>query len=168
MKPDPRLGMKYKVSKKGSKIRGETGTKNLIAWQKDNPRCGHFKHGVSPGGLPGTVKRYSDKRTREGKVLNSILNAIVQDLGGPESLNTGQQLILSGIQTKIIVILQVGKYTDSQKEIVNESGEILPVLESTYLKYQKALEQSLENLYRAIKPQVKVPTIEEIISRSSK
>ena len=93
------------------------------------------------------AKRYSDARTREGKQLKDIMDSLVEDLGGHENLNAGQRLLLDTVQSKLIVILQVGKYVDQQPNIIKD-GELLPVLGKSYLAYLNALRLSLAELYK--------------------
>jgi hypothetical protein len=62
-------------------------------------------------------------------------------------LNAGQRLLLDTVQSKLIVILQVGKYVDQQPNIIKD-GELLPVLGKSYLAYLNALRLSLAELYK--------------------
>lgn len=157
---------KYEISPEGKKIRQECSRKNLKIAHELYPRGGNLKHGVSRSGIKNTSKRYSDRRTAEGKALASIMDAITSDLGGPENLNGLQQLTLSGITTKLICILQISKYVDSLPEIVRkEESRLIPVLANDYLKYQDSIEKSLENLYKQVKPQTQVPKLEDLIQR---
>jgi hypothetical protein len=110
------------------------------------------------------AKRYSDARTAEGKRLKAVMDSLVEDLGGHENLNAGQRLLLDTIQSKLIVILQVGKYVDEQPEII-KGGELIPVLGKNYLAYLNSLRLALDQLYKDhTKGKNKVPSIQEIVA----
>jgi len=118
--------------------------------------CKHFR------------KRYTDARTREGKQLKAVMDSLVEDLGGQENLNAAQRLLLDTIQSKLIVVLQIGKYVDQQQEIIKD-GELLPVLGKSYLAYLNSLRLTLGELYKIdTRGKGKVPSIEEIIQNGSK
>ena len=109
-------------------------------------------------------KRFTDGRTREGRQLRAVIDALIDDLGGHDNLNAGQRLLLDTIQSKLIVILQVSRYVDRQKEII-KGGELIPVLGKNYLAYLNSLRLTLADLYKDYgKNKTKVPTIQEIIS----
>ena len=118
--------------------------------------CRHFR------------KRYTDARTREGKQLKAVMDSLVEDLGGHENLNAAQRLLLDTIKSKLIVVLQIGKYVDQQQEIIKD-GELLPVLGKNYLAYLNSLRLTLGELYKSYTGgKGKVPSIEEIIQNESK
>ncbi len=109
-------------------------------------------------------KRFTDGRTREGRQLRAVIDALIDDLGGHDNLNAGQRLLLDTIQSKLIVILQVSRYVDRQKEII-KGGELIPVLGKNYLAYLNSLRLTLAELYKGYgENKTKVPTIQEIIS----
>ena len=109
-------------------------------------------------------KRFTDGRTREGRQLKAVMDDLIVDLGGHENLNAGQRLLLDTIQSKLIVILQVSRYVDRQKEIIKR-GELIPVLGKNYLAYLNSLRLTLAELYKGYgENKTKVPTIQEIIS----
>lgn len=91
--------------------------------------------------------KYSDLRTTEGRTLAGIINGIIDDLGGQEALSASQRLILDGMKSKLIVILQVSAYVDKQPSLVGEDGEVLSCLRRTLLSYQAELRRDLELLH---------------------
>lgn len=124
-----------------------------------------IKHG---GYSAQTRKRYSDERTTEGKQLRQIIKDLTDDLGGPSSLTAAQRLLLDTLQSKLIVILQIGKFVDSQPEIIR-GGELLPVLGKNYLAYLNSIRLTLAELYKDHhKHQKRGPTLQEIIEAESK
>ncbi len=94
-------------------------------------------------------RRYSDKRTKEGKRLAAVLQELVQDVG--PDLSAGQCLILDRIREKLIVLMQIGAYVDRQESILNDKGEILPCLGKNYTTYAESLRRDLEALYKTVK-----------------
>jgi len=130
--------------------------------KRDRDGRGRFlpRHGAF---TPQIRRRYADKRYREGKKLDAIMDALVEDLGGQGNLTAGQRLLLDSIQSKLIVILQIGKYVDKQLEII-ENGELIPALGKSYLAYLNSLRLALDQLYRGgYQVKKKMQTIEEII-----
>jgi len=110
-------------------------------------------------------KRYTDKRTREGKQLQAVMDALIDDLGGHDNLNAGQRLLLDTIQSKLIVVLQIGKYVDEQAEIIKD-GQLLPVLGKNYLAYLNSLRLALDQLYKGNhQGKNKAPTLEEVCAK---
>ncbi len=131
--------------------RKDTGTGS----DQDRTRIGLKPGEITHGAWSKHVrKRYSDLRTVEGQALRQILDGLIHDLGGPENLNAGQRLLLDTIQSKLIVILQIGKYVDQQAEII-EDGKLLPVLGQSYLAYLNSLRLTLDQLYKNFKPRSK-------------
>jgi hypothetical protein len=96
------------------------------------------------------------------------MDALIDDLGGQDSLTAGQRLLLDTIQSKLIVVLQIGKYVDEQPELIKD-GQLIPVLGKNYLAYLNSLRLALDQLYKDDhKNKGKIPTIEEIIEAESK
>jgi len=123
------------------------------------------QHGAYTGHIR---RRYSDKRYREGKQLQIVMDALIDDLGGQDSLTAGQRLLLDTIQSKLIVVLQIGKYVDEQPELIKD-GQLIPVLGKNYLAYLNSLRLALDQLYKDNhKNKGKIPTIKEIIEAESK
>jgi len=92
-------------------------------------------------------KRYGDHRYREAKELRSIIQELVTDLGGQEALTAAQTLLLDNIRSKLIVVLQISKYVQSQESIITDGGEPLPCLGRNYTTYAESLRRDLETLF---------------------
>jgi hypothetical protein len=92
------------------------------------------------------------------------MDALVDDLGGHDNLSAGQRLLLDAIQSKLIVVLQIGKYADQQSEIIRD-GNLLPVLGKNYLAYLNSLRLALEQLYKGnSRGKKEIPSIEDVIA----
>jgi hypothetical protein len=102
-------------------------------------------HGAQSSGIR---KRFSDKRTAEGKELEQVMGAIVEDFGGLEQLSGHQMSLLMIIQEKLMVILPVKKWLEEQLgNLVDKENKLPPVLERSYLQWLNGLEQTLNKLY---------------------
>lgn len=91
-------------------------------------------------------RRYSDRRTTEGKQLARIMQEITEDLGGEAALTASQRLILSAMKSKLQVILQISRYADRQLDLIDKDGQLIPVLRSTLTHYQSELRRDVELL----------------------
>ena len=122
----------------------KAGEKNLKKWLDKHPERGAVKHGA----YSSTVrKRYSDKRTSEGKQLAGIINGLIGDLGGNTNITSAQRLLLENIRSKLIVVMQISKYADRQISLINSDGELLPVLGKNFTAYSESLRRDLESLF---------------------
>jgi hypothetical protein len=102
-------------------------------------------HGARSSGIR---KRFSDKRTAEGKELEQVMGAIVDDFGGLDQLSGHQMGLLMIIQEKLMVVLPVKKWLESQLgELVSKENTLPPVLQNSYLQWLNGLEQTLNKLY---------------------
>jgi molybdopterin converting factor small subunit len=120
------------------------------------------EHGAYTGHIR---RRYSDKRYKEGKQLQAVMDALVDDLGGQGNLTAGQRLLLDTIQSKLIVVLQISQYVDQQAEIIKD-GQLLPVLGKNYLAYLNSLRLALDQLYKDNhRSKGKERTLEEICQK---
>jgi len=141
----------------------EAGASNLAKWQSES---GHHLQALRHGVYSQTVRqRYSDLRTNEGKRLKTVMDSIVDDLGGAEQLNSAQNVILGGLRSKFIVVFQIGKYLDRQFDIIDSNGELLACLKSNFLQYSESIRRDLETLY-AVRKSItlrRVPKLEELI-----
>ena len=98
-----------------------------------------------PGGRRDAMRlRFDDARTAEGKRLNSIMEAITADL--PDSLSGFQSVVLANLRSKLIVLMQISAFMDTQLDLVKPNGTVLPVIESTYLKYSESARRDIEAL----------------------
>jgi hypothetical protein len=110
-------------------------------------------------------KKYGDRRTREGKQLHDMIEGIIADLGGPTKLNAGQYLRLGGLRTRLIVLLQIGKWTDQQLSIIKE-GELCSPLGKNFLSYAESIDRCIERLYKNGRRRERVPTIAELCAEA--
>lgn len=132
------------AKRKKTKRELEASKKNLAKWNAENPAHGNLKHGAHSGTIR---KRYSDKRTTEGRQLATVMQRLVQDLGGAPEISAPQALLLDNIRSKLIVLFQISKYVDGQASIINETGELLPCLGRNYTVYTESLRRDLEALF---------------------
>ncbi len=135
---------KRKKQTKQTKAEIEAGKRNLANWKAENPAGGNLKHGAHSGTIR---KRYSDKRTTEGQQLATVMQRLVEDLGGASEISAPQTLLLDNIRSKLIVLFQISKYVDGQASIINETGELLPCLGRNYTVYTESLRRDLEALF---------------------
>lgn len=143
----PKKGTKYKMTAKGKKTLAKLGTKRLLDWQKENPDKAAARR-LTHGAHSRTIRqRYSDKRTREGKALAEIISGLINDLGGPDELTTGHNILLSNIKAKLIVVMQIGKFSDRAESLINPSGEIIPALGRNFVTYTESLRRDIECLF---------------------
>ena len=121
----------------------EAGKKNLATWKRENPAGGNLTHGIYSKTIR---KRYSDLRTRDGKALQAILDAIKEDIG-PE-LDARQNLILALIREKLIIILQIAKYIETSPYLIDwQSGTVPYIIDHTFPRYSAGLMKLLDSLY---------------------
>ena len=107
-------------------------------------------------------RRYSDKRTREGKRLAAILDELRQEVG--PDLSAGQSVILDRIREKLIVLIQIGAYVDKQQSVITHEGALLPCLGKGYTTYAESLRRDIEALYSTPnKRQKQIPTIRDLV-----
>lgn len=91
------------------------------------------------------AERYSDLRTREGRQLQNIIDGLVTDLGGQDQITAGMQLILNQLKSKLIVVLQLSKYADTQPDLVRD-GELLGCLGKNFLAYNESIRRDVQAL----------------------
>ena len=122
----------------------EAGKRNLENWKRENPAGGNLRHGVYSKIIK---KRYSDKRTREGKALQAIIERIKKDLR--VELDTRQNIILALIRDKLIITLQITKYIETSPCLIDwQSGKVPYIIEHTFPRYSAGLMKLLDSLYR--------------------
>ena len=130
--------------RKSTKAEAEAGARNLAEWKEANPSGGNVRHGAWSQHF---AKRYSDKRTSQGRQLEAVIKGLVDDLGGNAVLTSAQRLLLENIRSKLIVIMQISKFTDMQTSLINSDGELLPCLGRNYTTYSESLRRDLEALF---------------------
>jgi hypothetical protein len=105
-------------------------------------------------------RRYSDKRTTEGKQLAAIIKALVNDCG--PDLTAAQYIILDRVREKLIVLMQIGQYVDRQPCVITKEGALLPCLGKGYTTYAESLRRDLEAL-RTMAKKGRGKTLQEIL-----
>ena len=130
--------------KKANKRESEAGQRNFAVWNKEHPERGNLKHGAHSEHVR---KRYSDKRTKEGRQLSTIMDTLVNDLGGNSDITSAQRLLLDSIRSKIMVILQISKFVDRHESIIDSEGTLLPCLGKNFITYSESLRRDLEALF---------------------
>jgi len=144
------------------------GRKNLRKWKEENPeaaKLANLRHGIYSKTIH---KRYSDLRTRDGKELQAIMKAIEKDIGKP--FDARQSLLMSLIRSKVIIIMQIGKYLESQESIVDyDKGSVAHVVDKTFFHASKSLRSALNELYATGNGKNRgKKTYEEIVSEMEK
>jgi hypothetical protein len=79
-------------------------------------------------------RRYSDKRTEEGKRLAAVHKALVASVGGPEGMSSAQALILGALEAKLVVLWQISDHIDCLKSgvVEKDSGKLVSCLATPY------------------------------------
>lgn len=122
-------------------------------------------HGTRAANFP---ERYSDGRTVSGKRLQGILDAIVSDLGGHESLSAGDRVTLDLLRGKLMVVLRLSDYLDAQPDVVREDGNLLSILSRDYLRYLESTDKSIATLYHNWKGTKPPLTLDEYMAARKK
>lgn len=125
---------------KASKPEARAGARNLAKWLKENPP--HLRHGAYSKHIR---RRYSDKRTREGKQLALIMRNLRDDLG--PDISEGQNILLNRIAEKLRVLMSIGQFIDLRLSLINRKGELLPCLGRNYLAFSESVRRDLEAAY---------------------
>jgi hypothetical protein len=160
------------MSKKGGKAtppEAAAGRKNLQTWLAAHPERGAFRHGAFSQHMR---ERFSDGRSKEGRVLRAAIRSLIDDLGGQDGISSGQRLLIdTSIRPKLITLICIADWVDrqSQETIVSEKGELAKCLSTNYLAFTNSLRLDLLALYGLTgKKPSRIPTIEELISKGSK
>lgn len=139
------------------------GEQNLNNWLAEHPSGGNLRHGMYSVQIR---QRYSDRRTSEGAKLASIMKGLREDLGGNGHIPTAAHLLLDSIKSKIIVILQIGKFVDRQIDLIDQkTGELLPCLGRNFTIYTESLRRDLEAL-AAMAGKKKAPDLQDYLKAS--
>lgn len=92
------------------------------------------------------LNRYANPSTAEGKSLKAVMNAIEKDIGKP--FDARQSLLMSLIRSKVVIIMQIGKYLESKEEIIDyDQGKVPYVVDRTFFHASASLRQALNELY---------------------
>lgn len=134
------------TEKRKRKVRKDKGVKRDFSGMLQKKRPGPpDKHGAFSKHIR---ERYSDLRTVEGQRLNAVMQGLVADCGGAENVSTAQNVIFETIKSKLIVLFQISKFVDGQKEIIDKDGKLLPCLGRNFISYSEALRRDLESLQK--------------------
>jgi len=118
-------------------------SRNLKRYWEDNPAGPGLQHGAKSEIVR---KRYSDKRTSEGRALAEIMDQIEEDLGGPKEITASMRIILGNVKSKLIIQWQLSAYLDRQTTLVREADqEALPCLKM-FLSTSESIRKDLDKL----------------------
>ena len=129
--------------RKATIAQAEAGRRNLEKFLDQAVGPPAVKHGLYSA---TARKRFNDKRTREGRALAKVLDSLVQDLGGEKAITSAQRLILSGIRSKLLVILLISNWLNEGNEIISEDGNMSEVIDKLRL-FTESLNKDLKRLY---------------------
>ena len=113
-----------------------------------------------------TRRRYSDRRTEEGKRLAAVQDSLINSVGGPDALNAPQSLLLAAIASKLIIMWQISDFVD-KFSAVSGAGELQPCLAKGFVQYSDSLRRDLLAFYGLGRFQIRrerLPRIEDLIS----
>ncbi len=134
-------GKKKELSKKAKDVRA----KNITKYNKDVASGCVSSPNLTHGGYSKQIRRrYSDKRTTEGKALAMVMSNLQADLG---NLSTGQGILLDRVKEKLVTLWQIGNFVDQQSTLINPAGELIPCLGRNYLAFAESLRRDIETLY---------------------
>jgi len=97
-----------------------------------------------------------------------VMKAIERDIGKP--FDARQSLLISLIRSKVVIIMQIGKYLESVAEIVDyEQGTVPHVVDKTFFYASASLRSALNELYTGKNRNQKgKQTYEEIVAKMDK
>jgi len=151
------------VGSGGNPASHKSGARNLAKYTRAHGHTAPLKHGVYSVSVR---RKFRDKRTNEGKQLSGAMTSVLDGLGGPENLDAAQQLILSGLESKLIVVLTISNYLEKQTELIGQDGKLIHILRKDFLNYSKAIKDDLMSLYTLRdrgKPR-NIPRLQDIIN----
>jgi len=96
------------------------------------------------------------------------MKAMTDDLG--EKPSAAQSVLLSSIQAKLVILLQVSRYVDQQPGgVLKKDGSLLPVLKNGFGHYSEALRRDLLALAElGNRRPAKVPSLTEYLAGKRK
>ena len=150
------------AKRKATRSMREAGRANITKYHEEHPEGNQLKHGAYSGTIR---KRYSDLRTTEGRQLKQMMDELVDDLGGPEAISAKQKLILQNVRSKMIVLLQIGKYIDEQETLIKD-GRLLPILRESYSGYTETLRRDIQALTDLVSDKGKGPDLSAYIEQT--
>jgi hypothetical protein len=89
------------------------------------------------------MRKWTDKRCRQGRELARILADIEDDLG---PLSPGQRVILRNVGAKLAIVRQIASWAERQPSVVS-NGRLLPILAENFITYTGAIERGIRALY---------------------
>ena len=131
------------------------------------------KSGAKPthGGF-AAVKMYRERkldlRKKDDRALKAWQMAIVDDLGGPTSLDMLQNSLLDR-STELLIILRCMAEHVEKKGVIADDGNLQPCLKSSYIAYANSFRRMLETIYsrQGAKPP-KIKTLKDILEAGDK
>jgi hypothetical protein len=155
------------VTDDGKRRRAEAGARNLAKWREEHPEGGGLTHGARSRTM---ARKFGDRRTREGRMLEEIMAGVIADFGGPANISGSQAVLLARIREKTSIILRIASYIDTrQRDIISPDGELISVLRHGYLSYAESVRRDLETvtLTAARKP-FRAPSLEEYLKNRAR
>lgn len=109
---------------------------------KKNPTA--LKHGVYSEMAHG---RFDDGRTRDHREVETFLDRVADDYGGRSEMSGAQLTLLDSIRPMLIVLILVGRFVGKRTEIVDEKGNLLPVLDKNFLTYCESIRRHIQAIH---------------------
>jgi hypothetical protein len=121
---------------------------------------------LAPLDVPAaTRRRYTDRRTEEGKKLQAVQDSLINSVGGPEAMNAPQALLLASVSSTLIILWEISAYLD-KGSVVDVNGELSPCLTNGFRQYSDNLRRDLLAFYGLGRFQIRrerIPRIEDLI-----
>ncbi len=154
------MGAKGKPSSNAERI---AGAKNLKKYTDQHGHGAAIKHGAYSKEIR---QKYADPTKPEGRRLEAAVATVIEDLGGSDSLNGAQQLLLANLRAKLIIIFQISDYLAKQVSIFAPDGELIGSLRRSFLPYTSSIRDDLRILYALnMKQKSKVPSLMDVINQ---
>ena len=111
------------------------------------PHVTHYgKRFLQSGKLPASKRHI-------GRMVDNIMNEMVNDLGGEDGVTASQRIIISTIRQNLVFIMLVNEWITKQPSLINERGEMLGPLNGFYLTCQNAVTRNCQMLgLKRVKP----------------
>ncbi len=103
-----------------------------------------LKHGVHSKMAQG---RFGDARTKDYREIETALDRIAGDYGGRSEMSGAQLTLLDSIRPMLIVLIQVGRFVGKRAEVVDEKGNLLPVLDKNFLTYCESIRRHIQAIH---------------------
>jgi hypothetical protein len=111
------------------------------------PHLTHYgKRFLQSGKIPASKRHI-------GRMVDNIMNEMVNDLGGEDVVTASQRIIISTIRQNLVFIMLVNEWITKQPSLINEKGEMLGPLNGFYLTCQNAVTRNCQMLgLKRVKP----------------